>query len=194
MENKSHAFWAGLFTVVLVVAIGIAAFLFNVDRSVREPYDLIARTNVTGLFTDAAVRYRGLDVGKVQSIKFDHDHPGQILIRILVDRNAPITHSTFGSLGFQGVTGIAFIQLDDTGTDPGDEMGQYGLRDTNGRDKPSMAAFRAVAAANGGAGGPCGDFDPPTITILSPTPSQTYDDKLNLQASATDAGVGVARI
>lgn len=117
MENKSHAFWAGLFTVVLVVAIGIAAFLFNVDRSVREPYDLIARTNVTGLSTDAAVRYRGLDVGKVQSIKFDPDHPGQILIRILVDTHAPITHSTFGSLGFQGVTGIAFIQLDDNGRD-----------------------------------------------------------------------------
>jgi phospholipid/cholesterol/gamma-HCH transport system substrate-binding protein len=64
------------------------------------------------------VRYRGLDVGKVQSIKFDRDHPGQILIRILVDTHAPITHSTFGSLGFQGVTGIAFIQLDDTGRDP----------------------------------------------------------------------------
>jgi phospholipid/cholesterol/gamma-HCH transport system substrate-binding protein len=92
--------------------------LFNVDRAVRVPYDLIARTNVTGLFTDAAVRYRGLDVGKVQSIKFDRDHPGQILIRILVDTHAPITHSTFGSLGFQGVTGIAFIQLDDTGRDP----------------------------------------------------------------------------
>ena len=118
MENKSHAFWAGLFTVVLVVAVGVAAFMFNVDRSVREPYDLIARTNVTGLFTDAAVRYRGLDVGKVQSIKFDKSHPGQILIRIMVDRNAPITHSTYGSLGFQGVTGIAFIQLDDTGKDP----------------------------------------------------------------------------
>ncbi|RFU47167.1 MlaD family protein [Paraburkholderia sp. DHOC27] len=117
MENKSHAFWAGLFTVVLAVAIAAAAFLFNVDRSVRVPYDLIARTNVTGLYTDAAVRYRGLDVGKVQSIKFDRDHPGQILIRILVDQHAPITHSTFGSLGFQGVTGIAFIQLDDTGRD-----------------------------------------------------------------------------
>ncbi|MFM0626349.1 MlaD family protein [Paraburkholderia xenovorans] len=118
MENKSHAFWAGLFTIVLLVAIALAAFLFNVDRAVRVPYDLIARTNVTGLFTDAAVRYRGLDVGKVQSIKFDPAHPGQILIRILVDTHAPITHSTFGSLGFQGVTGIAFIQLDDNGRDP----------------------------------------------------------------------------
>lgn len=118
MENKSHAFWAGLFTIVLLAAVAVTAFLFNVDRAVRVPYDLIARTNVTGLFADAAVRFRGLDVGKVQSIKFDPNHPGQILVRILVDQHAPITHSTFGSLGLQGVTGIAFIQLDDTGRDP----------------------------------------------------------------------------
>ncbi len=115
MENKSYAFWAGLFTVALIAAIAAAAFLFNVDRSVRVPYDLIARTNVTGLYADAAVRYRGLDVGKVQSIKFDRAHPGQIVIRVLVDKQAPITHSTFGSLALQGVTGIAFIQLDDSG-------------------------------------------------------------------------------
>src|SRR6201996_8629210 len=117
MENKSHAFWTGLFTIVLVLAIAFAVFFFNVDRTVRVPYDLIARTNVTGLFTDAAVRYRGLGVGKVQSIRFDKDHPGQIRIRILVDKNAPMTHSTFATLGFQGVTGIAFVQLDDTGKD-----------------------------------------------------------------------------
>jgi phospholipid/cholesterol/gamma-HCH transport system substrate-binding protein len=103
--------------VALALAIAAAAVLFNVDRSVRVPYDLIARTNVTGLYADAAVRYRGLDVGKVQSLKFDRDHPGQIVIRILVDKRAPITHSTFGSLALQGVTGIAFVQLDDTGKD-----------------------------------------------------------------------------
>ena len=71
MENKSHAFWAGLFTIGLVLAIAFTVFFFNVDRTVRVPYDLIARTNVTGLFTDAAVRYRGLGVGKVESIRFD---------------------------------------------------------------------------------------------------------------------------
>jgi phospholipid/cholesterol/gamma-HCH transport system substrate-binding protein len=117
MENKSHAFWAGLFTVALLVAIAAAAFLFNVDHTVHVPYDLIARSNVTGLYPDASVRYRGLDVGKVQTIRFDPNHPGQIVIRILVDQHAPITHSTYGSVGLQGVTGIAFIQLDDTGRD-----------------------------------------------------------------------------
>ncbi len=98
MENKSHAFWTELFTIVLVLAIAFAVFFFNVDRTVRVPYDLIARTNVTGLFTDAAVRYRGLGVGKVESIKFDKLHPGQIRIRILVDQNAPMTHSTYATL------------------------------------------------------------------------------------------------
>lgn len=115
MENKSHAFWAGLFTIGLGVAIALVVFWFNLDRTVRVPYDLISHTNVTGLSTDADVRYRGLAVGKVQSIRFDHVHPGTIVIRILVDKNAPITRSTFGSLGLQGVTGIAFVQLDDTG-------------------------------------------------------------------------------
>ncbi|WP_323123524.1 MlaD family protein [Burkholderia alba] len=118
MENKSHAFWAGLFTIGLLLAIVGTVFWFNVDRTVRIPYDLVSRTNVTGLFPDAAVRYRGLDVGKVQSINFDRAHPGEIAIRILVDKDAPITRSTYGSLGFQGVTGIAFVQLDDTGGDP----------------------------------------------------------------------------
>ncbi|AOJ82115.1 MULTISPECIES: MlaD family protein [Burkholderia] len=117
MENKSHAFWAGLFTIGLLLAIVGAVYWFNVDRTVRVPYDLVSRSSVTGLFPDAAVRYRGLDVGKVQSINFDRGHPGEIVIRILVDTNAPITRSTFGSLGFQGVTGIAFVQLDDTGAD-----------------------------------------------------------------------------
>jgi phospholipid/cholesterol/gamma-HCH transport system substrate-binding protein len=118
MENKSHAFWAGLFAIGLTLAIGLAVFWFNLDRAVRVPYDLISRSAVTGLTTDAAVRYRGLDVGKVQSLRFDPAHPGQIIVRILVDKNAPITHSTFGSLALQGVTGLAFVQLDDTGADP----------------------------------------------------------------------------
>jgi phospholipid/cholesterol/gamma-HCH transport system substrate-binding protein len=118
MENKSHAFWAGLFAIGLSVAIGLAVFWFNLDRTVRVPYDLVSRSAVTGLTTDAAVRYRGLDVGKVQSLRFDPAHPGQIIIRILVDKHAPMTHSTFGTLALQGVTGLAFVQLDDTGADP----------------------------------------------------------------------------
>jgi phospholipid/cholesterol/gamma-HCH transport system substrate-binding protein len=118
MENKSHAFWAGLFTISLGLAVVLILVWFNRDRAERIPYDLIATTNVTGLANDASVRYRGLDVGRVQNIQFDTVHPGQIIIRVMVNRGTPMTHSTYGSLSFQGVTGIAFVQLDDTGDDP----------------------------------------------------------------------------
>jgi phospholipid/cholesterol/gamma-HCH transport system substrate-binding protein len=117
MENKPHAFWAGMFTIGLLIVIGLTVVFFSADRAVRVPYDLISRSSVTGLYPDAAVRFRGLDVGKVQSIKFDTGRPGQIRIRILVDQKAPMTRSTFGTLALQGVTGIAFVQLDDNGVD-----------------------------------------------------------------------------
>lgn len=117
MENKPHAFWAGLFTIGLLAAIALAVFFFSADHRVRVPYDLISHTSVTGLYPDAAVRYRGIDVGKVQSIQFDANHPGQIRIRVLIDQKAPMTRSTFGTLALQGVTGIAFVQLDDNNLD-----------------------------------------------------------------------------
>jgi phospholipid/cholesterol/gamma-HCH transport system substrate-binding protein len=37
------------------------------------------------------------------------------LIQVAIDGQAPITESSFATLGFQGVTGLAFVQLDDTG-------------------------------------------------------------------------------
>lgn len=117
MENKSHAFMAGLFTIGLIAAVVFTLFWFNRDTTARVPYDLISRTSINGLSPESAVRYRGLDVGKVESIKFDPSNPGQIIIRILVDSHTPMTRSTFANLGFQGVTGLAYVALDDTGRD-----------------------------------------------------------------------------
>ncbi|GAB3625721.1 ABC transporter substrate-binding protein [Pandoraea terrae] len=117
MENKSHAFMAGLFTLALAAAIVSVLYWFNRDNTVRIPYDLIARTNVNGLNPESTVRYRGLEVGKVTSIRFDPVTPGQIVIRIIVDRGTPMTHSTFATLSLQGVTGLAFVQLDDDNRD-----------------------------------------------------------------------------
>lgn len=69
---------------------------------------------MTGLQSQASVRYRGVRVGRVLSIALDRATPGNVLIRIAVDQDTPVTLTTFASLGFQGVTGLAFIQLDDS--------------------------------------------------------------------------------
>lgn len=118
MENKSHALMAGLFTVALMIAAVFFALWFNRDRIDRVPYEMATTLAVSGLNPQAAVRYRGLEVGKVNSIGFNPQHPGEILVQISVDPQTPITQSTFGTLGYQGVTGIAYVDLDDDGSKP----------------------------------------------------------------------------
>jgi phospholipid/cholesterol/gamma-HCH transport system substrate-binding protein len=115
MENKSHALVAGVFTLLLGIALALAAMWLSRDKAERVPYELVTRASVSGLAVQAAVRYRGLDVGKVEQIRFDPAVPGQILVRIGVDVGTPITASTYATLGYQGVTGLAYVQLDDDG-------------------------------------------------------------------------------
>ena len=115
MENKAHAFAAGLFVlVVTTLLVALAAWLTR-DTGVRRIYEITSPEAVTGLQSQAAVRYRGVAVGKVTQIGFDPQIVGNIRVRISVDDSAPITASTFATLGYQGVTGLAFVQLDDTG-------------------------------------------------------------------------------
>ena len=116
MENRSHALMTGFFTIALLIAAVLAGIWFNRDRVERVPYQIATIQSIPGLNPQAAVRYRGLEVGKVDDISFDNKIPGQILITISVDPEAPVTKTTFATLGYQGVTGIAFIQLDDERT------------------------------------------------------------------------------
>ncbi len=116
MENRSHALMTGFFTIALVIAAILAGIWFNRDRVTRVPYLIATTIAVPGLNPQAAVRYRGIEVGKIDDISFDPKVAGQILVHIQVDPDAPITNTTYATLGYQGVTGIAYIQLDDDKT------------------------------------------------------------------------------
>jgi phospholipid/cholesterol/gamma-HCH transport system substrate-binding protein len=115
MENRAHALAAGIFVAVLsLLLLGLASWLTR-DTGKRDIYEISTRETVTGLQPQAPVRYRGVDVGKVDTIGFDTKTAGNVLMRLEVDSAAPITADTFATLGFQGVTGLSFVQLDDSG-------------------------------------------------------------------------------
>ena len=116
MENKAHALAAGAFVLVMSALLVLLGWWLSHDGAVRTLYELSTRDNITGLQPQAAVRYRGVPVGKVTEINFDPQNPGNVLIRIAVDNSAPINRSTYATLGFQGVTGQAHILLDDDGS------------------------------------------------------------------------------
>jgi phospholipid/cholesterol/gamma-HCH transport system substrate-binding protein len=124
MENKSHALAAGLFVLfVTALLIALAVWLTRDTRQLRS-YELAGSVNLSGLQPQASVRYQGVPVGKVTDISLDPQTRGQVLVRIAVDDLAPISASTFATLGYQGVTGLAYIQLDDS--DPANGTKAFG--------------------------------------------------------------------
>ncbi|MBA4255349.1 MAG: MCE family protein [Polaromonas sp.] len=116
MENKAHAWAAGLFVITMVSLLAALAFWLSRDTRVRDVYELSTAEAVSGLSEQAAVRFRGITVGKVVHIGFDPQTKGNVLLRIAIDQNLPLTQATYGVLAYQGVTGLAFVQLDDDGS------------------------------------------------------------------------------
>ena len=117
MENKAHALAAGIFVMVVSAMLIVMAVWLTRDTGEHNIYEISSAEAVNGLQPQAAVRYRGVPVGKVMDIGFDPKATGNVLVRIALDETAPVTKSTFATLGFQGVTGLAFVQLDDAGED-----------------------------------------------------------------------------
>ena len=115
MENKAHALIAGVFVVVVTALLALLALWLTRDNVERHLYEMSTSQTISGLQPQAAVRFRGVPVGKVESIGFDEKVKGNVLIVVSIDRAAPVTQSTFAAVASQGVTGLGFIQLDDNG-------------------------------------------------------------------------------
>ena len=113
MENKAHALIAGAFVVVVTAMLALLAIWLTQDSTQRDLYEMSTSETVSGLQPQATVRFRGVPVGKVERIGFDQKVKGNVLIRVSIDRAAPMTRSTFATVASQGVTGLGFIQLDD---------------------------------------------------------------------------------
>lgn len=116
MENKAHAMAAGTFVLVVAALLAVLALWLTRDSSQRDFFEMSSGETISGLQPQAVVRFRGVPVGKVERIGFDSKVKGNVLIRISIDRDAPVTKATFATVASQGVTGLGFIQLDDDGT------------------------------------------------------------------------------
>jgi phospholipid/cholesterol/gamma-HCH transport system substrate-binding protein len=149
MENRAYALAAGLFTVLLAVALVAAGLWFRRDDVRFAQYLVTTTSSVSGLKTEAPVRYRGVDVGRVETIRIEPGVSGRIHIRIGVQEDTPITKSNYAQLGYQGVTGLAFVSLNDDGTSS--ELLKAGGREPPRIDlRPSVfdSSLDLVAAVN----------------------------------------------
>ncbi|MDO8789818.1 MAG: MlaD family protein [Sulfuritalea sp.] len=136
MENRSHALAAGIFTILLGFAAAAGIWWLGQSSESTTTYVLETRRNVTGLNVQAQVRYRGIRAGKVSAIEPDDADPRVILVRVNIDSRFRLTRGSTARLGYQGVTGLAYVQIDDDGSSSellvgkGGEMPRIALRPT----------------------------------------------------------------
>lgn len=117
MEDRAHAIAAGLFTLLLALCALAAVWWFSGKRVDTRQLQLVSERSVSGLASQAQVRFRGIRSGKVESITIDPKDPRLILVNVNVEDWLPITTATTAEVKMQGVTGLAFVELSDNGRD-----------------------------------------------------------------------------
>jgi phospholipid/cholesterol/gamma-HCH transport system substrate-binding protein len=118
MENRAYAILAGSFTLAFLAIVVASLVWFRGDTRDYHEYLLVSAYPVNGLYPQADVRFRGIRAGKVEALDVDPANPRNIRIRVSVEKRIPVTHGTYAQLGYQGVTGLAFVMLDDDGSNP----------------------------------------------------------------------------
>jgi len=111
MENRAHAIIAGLFVISLSIAALVVAKWFKADAIEHVHYQVVTLESVTGLNSQASVYYRGVNIGKVNRIYFDPENINQIIIDIAIDGRIQLPGNVNAQLGYQGITGLAYVQL-----------------------------------------------------------------------------------
>lgn len=115
MSARAYALMTGVFILALVSAIGVAIYWFGGTHVARNPYVVVAHQSVMGLHPQSTVYYRGVPVGDVASIRLDPGSAESTLISIDIDATIPVTAGTYATLLTKGVTGLATLELNDTG-------------------------------------------------------------------------------
>jgi phospholipid/cholesterol/gamma-HCH transport system substrate-binding protein len=114
MDRDSNYVAVGAF-VLLVIAMALS-FVFwytdEQDKRTYQRYEIYFPGSVSGLTAGSAVRYLGVDVGKVVRIALDPQQRKTVQVIADIDSTAPIDDRTRASLSLQGVTGLLFVDLE----------------------------------------------------------------------------------
>jgi phospholipid/cholesterol/gamma-HCH transport system substrate-binding protein len=113
MEREANYTAVGAF--VLLVATMAALFVYwyagSAEARDYKRYEIYFQGSVSGLNRGSTVRYLGVEVGRVVTIRIDKRAADRVQVIADIDADTPISDDTLASLSFQGVTGLLYIDL-----------------------------------------------------------------------------------
>lgn len=117
METDRSYFFEGLFIIGLCVAAAFfAVWLSSSSRHDDMLYRIDFPDSVSGLSVGDPVKFRGVDVGTVESMIIAPEDARLVRVHVSLRKDTPVKTDTRASLALKGLTGVVFIEL--SGGDP----------------------------------------------------------------------------
>ncbi len=121
METRANYILVGIVTLtVLLASFGFVYWIARFgDTTNSIQLEVRIPGSVTGLSVGSQVLFNGIKVGDVRKLIIDAKNPKGVVAITEVGLDTPVTSATIATLGFQGLTGQAYIEL--KGGDPNGE-------------------------------------------------------------------------
>lgn len=138
METRANYVLIGLFSILALVA--AAVFVLWIANSglnnQTSPYDVVFEGPVRGLEVGGEVRFNGIKVGEVTELSLSSDNPKDVIARIQIQANTPISVTSIAELEPAGLTGTAYVQIS------AGEEGSARLLGRLGQEPPKISSRR----------------------------------------------------
>jgi phospholipid/cholesterol/gamma-HCH transport system substrate-binding protein len=113
MEREANYAAVGAFVLLVIVMGGMFVYWYSDSREHRDytRYEIYFEGSVSGLERGAAVRFLGVDVGRVADMSVDTRDTVRVQVIADIDSSAPVSETTVAELSLQGITGLLYIDL-----------------------------------------------------------------------------------
>lgn len=140
METRANLVSVGLFVLAVIATAFFSAYwlLRGSDAGHRTQLTVVFPGSVSGLVTGASVSFNGIKVGEVKRLSFAPDDPARVIANLDVDGATPIKTDSHVSLGYQGLTGVSYVQI------WGGSAAAKSLFDLDERDRVMLAERSSV--------------------------------------------------
>ncbi len=112
-RNVKYVWIATLFFIILILMVAFILWLnrFEIDSTRYTQYYAYSSDEVSGVSANTSIRYKGISVGRVQSVSFKDIKEGTIQIQMLIDSQLYVRENAKVIISSQGLAGANYLSL-----------------------------------------------------------------------------------
>ncbi len=140
METKANYVAVGMFVFATLLAL-VIALLWLAGTQYSEEYKYYQTYftgSVSGLAKGTKVRYNGIEVGRVDRLKFDPDDPRRVIVIMQVDPALRLHEDSIATIASEGITGGSYVEIE------GGKKNSPLLTETRGQEYPVIKSKQST--------------------------------------------------